>query len=308
MADAQITALQERITKEEQRRKQADEGLGVQINAEEGKRFAGDGVLTERVAALEVKTAALEAKVSNLEAKPAPEPEPTPEPTPEPEPTPPPTEGKVLFVDHFTSVPKPHSSAGGWYGQYNAERTFSSSEGTRFEIHQGDVESDTKLELCEVSGYGAKAGDNFYVANRFIWPSKYHNPQNMQWETIHEWHDDSNEGLQGSSFSPPVAIFNQGGKLLLKNGKGTVTYWTGPTIETDKLYELVYRVKFDKTAGEIEAFYGGQKVATFKGLTSNTGKLYLKIGNYRHQPTQGTSAILHKKLAIATTLASAVAA
>lgn len=68
---ANFKALQARVEKEEKRSKAADSGLGTQLNAEEGKRYAGDGVLTERIATVEVKLAALEAK-----EEPSPEPEP----------------------------------------------------------------------------------------------------------------------------------------------------------------------------------------------------------------------------------------
>lgn len=229
---------------------------------------------------------------------------PPPPPTEEPPPPPPSDGGTVLFADHFKTIPPSHQSGGaGWYGQYNTGRVYTTPDGMRSEIRQGEREKDTNLEMAQISGRNTQEGDNIWVAHRFRWPSGHQ--ANPSWETMHEWHDSSNAGLTGGSFSPAVGIFVMSRKLYLKNGKGSPTYWSGPTLEIDKWYELIYRVKFAKSNGEIEVWFEGKQVATWSGLTTNTGKSYLKLGCYRAGGTSGTSLTEHSKLVLATSRGAA---
>lgn len=228
-----------------------------------------------------------------------------PPPEEEPEPPPPPA-GTVIFRDTFASIPAAHKSNGTWYNQANPERSSAGPNGYVAEIRGGDIETDTGLEMSELSmNHEASLGEEFWISHWLRWTSLA-SPA-PSWETIHEWHDGDGEGRKGGEFSPPVALFNQGGKLLLKNGRGSPTYWSGPAIVEGTWINLLYRLRFGKTDGEVELWWGGEKAASWSGLTSNTGKNYLKIGEYRSKKvTQATSRTEHRELVFATTMDAAL--
>jgi len=266
----------------------------------EAKKALNERITSQgmRILACETRLDALEKRVGDLETQ--------PEEPPAEEPPTEPADGKVLFVDKFKSLPQAHKSGGGWYNQSNPERSKVVTNGARFEIRQGDVESDTKLEMAELSGQNYSAGSNLWICHEFMWPTD--DSANPSWETVHEWHDADNNGLDGASYSPAVALFRYNGQLSFRNGKGSPSYWSGPQVTKGTWNQLLYRVLFDTKAGEIEAYWNGQLVADFKGLTTNTGKSYLKLGCYRARGSSGTSATEHRKFAVATSRAAALAA
>ncbi|HEY8810838.1 MAG TPA: heparin lyase I family protein [Solirubrobacterales bacterium] len=251
--------------------------------------------------------------------QPAPSPEPAPVPSPEPErpstPNPPPQPepaqtpqpaGEVLFKSTFDS------GFGGWYVQSLAERAstsssdpFEGSRAARFEVRQGDVEPDTGSQRSEVSGPTFKEGEDLYIRDAFRVPAS--NTYSVPWQIIQQLHEEDWNG------SPGVAVRLENNRVLeLGAGDGSPTFWRGPSLQTDRWYDLVYRVNLSQSssAGFVEVWLDGARQSLTNGQTRiygqtmQTDETYLKAGIYRSKSSTGTSIVEHDTIVVGTSLAA----
>jgi hypothetical protein len=237
---------------------------------------------------------------------PAPEPEPPPAPAPEPEPPAPQPSGEILFMATFDA------GFGGWYVQsLDGRATTSTSdpyEGTsaaRFEVRDGDVEPDTGAERSEVSGPTFDEGEDLYIRDAILVPagSTFEGP----WQIIQQLHEENWNG------SPGLAVFlDSKPSLKLGAGDGSPTYWTSSTLENDRWYDLIYRVKLsqDPNVGFVEVWLDGVPQTLLNGQTRMYGQTiqasqtYLKAGIYRSKSSTGTSILEHDSIVVGTSYAA----
>ena len=174
----------------------------------------------------------------------------------------------------------------------------------RFEVRPGEYEPNTGSQRAEVSLSSPKfyEGSEVWVYDKVRWSTA--DTANPAWEVVDQFHDGSTiPGDPSANGSPPIALMRYGQQIRITNGKGGPTYWVGPNVERGRWYELVYRIKFSKTAGEVETFWNGTKVASFKGRTMNSEFTYFKAGVYRPTETSsGISVVEHDEIGFATTL------
>jgi hypothetical protein len=240
------------------------------------------------------------------EASPTPSPQPAPTPTPAPQPAPAPAPaGAVLFNGDFDAGFR------GWYVQSLSSRAtlFSSAfEGTqaaRFEVRSGDVEPDTGSQRSEVSGPTFDQGQDLYIrdAIRIAGANDYSVP----WQIIQQLHEEDWSG------SPGMAVFlDNSHALKLGAGDGSPTFWQSGALQTNRWYDLVYRVKLsqDSKIGFVEVWLDGVQQGLANGQTRIYGQTiqaaqtYLKAGIYRSKTSTGTSIVEHDAITVGTTLAS----
>ena len=246
------------------------------------------------------------------EPAPAPQPapsSPTPAPTPAPAPAPAPTQaasGSLLFNGDFDAGFK------GWYVQSLSARAtlftngaFQGNQAARFEVRQGDVEPDTGSQRSEVSGPTFKEGQDLYFRDAFRIPAA--NTYDVPWQIIQQLHEEDWNG------SPGIAVRLENNRVLeIGAGDGSPTFWRGPSLQTDRWYDLVYRVNLsqDSSVGFIEVWLDGvqQKLvngqARVYGQTMQTDETYLKAGIYRSKSSTGTSIVEHDAISVGTSLAA----
>jgi Polysaccharide lyase len=236
--------------------------------------------------------------------EPAPAPAPAPEPAPAPAPSP-----SLLFNSGF------EGSFSGWYLQSLPERAkivsgsaFRGSTNARFEVREGDVEPDTGSQRSEVSGPTFNEGEDIYVHDAFRIPSAA--SYQGSWQIIQQLHETSWSG------SPGMAVFLSANHTLqIGAGDGSPTYWKSGQLQTDRWYELVYRVKLSQNAntGFVEVWLNGSPQTLLNGQTKSYGQtmqtshVYLKAGIYRGKSSTGTSLIEHDAISVGSSL-SAVSA
>jgi Polysaccharide lyase len=255
---------------------------------------------------------------------PTPEPSPTPEPTPEPaptpepqpapapapaapEPTPPPAPaGTLLFNGNFDAGFK------GWYVQSLSSRAtlftsgaFQGNQAARFEVRQGDVEPDTGSQRSEVSGPTFKEGQDLYFRDAIRVPAA--NSFSVPWQIVQQLHEEN------WNSSPGVAVFLENDHALrIGAGDGSPKFWQGPVLQSDRWYDLVYRVNLSQSSstGFIEVWLDGvqQKLVNGQtriyGQTTQMPETYLKAGIYRSKTSTGTSIVEHDAITVGTSLAS----
>jgi hypothetical protein len=245
---------------------------------------------------------------------PAPTPAPAPSPTPAPTPTPTPTPaqapgGSVLFNGNFDAGFK------SWYVQSLSSRAtlftsgaFQGNQAARFEVRQGDVEPDTGSQRSEVSGPTFKEGQDLYIRDAFRIPAA--NTYDVPWQIIQQLHEEDWNG------SPGVAVRLENNRVLeLGAGDGSPTFWRGPSLQTDRWYDLVYRVKLSQSssAGFIEVWLDGVQQSLANGQTRIYGQTtqmpetYLKAGIYRSKTSTGTSIVEHDAIEVGTSYAAVMA-
>jgi hypothetical protein len=243
--------------------------------------------------------------------KPAPAPRhlpgPTPAPAPAPAPAPEPAAGgAILFRGSFDSGFK------GWYVQSLSTRAtlfgsgaFQGSQAARFEVRAGDVEPDTGSQRSEVSGPTFAEGQDLYIRDAIRVPAA--NTYNAPWQIIQQLHEEDWGGSPGMA-----VLLDNKHALKLGAGDGSPTFWQGPTLQTDRWYDLVYRVKLsqDPSVGFVEVWLDGieQKLANGQtriyGQTMQAAETYLKAGIYRSKSSSGTSIVEHDAIAVGTSLAA----
>jgi Polysaccharide lyase len=245
------------------------------------------------------------APTPTAEPTPAREPTPTPPPAPAPAPTPtqaPAVSGSLLFDGNFDAGFK------GWYVQSLSSRAtlftsgaFQGNQAARFEVRQGDVEPDTGSQRSEVSGPTFKEGQDLYFRDAFRLPAA--NTYNVPWQIIQQLHEENWSG------SPGIAVRLENNRLLeIGAGDGSPTFWRGPSLQTERWYDLVYRVKLsqDSSTGFVEVWLDGvqQTLANGQtriyGQTMQTDETYLKAGIYRSKSSTGTSIVEHDAIVVGT--------
>jgi Polysaccharide lyase len=206
----------------------------------------------------------------------------------------PPTPGRVLFTSDFERRGFPE-----WYVQALPSRAtlvhdspYEGRSNARFEVRPGDVEPDTGSQRAEVSGPTFREGQDLYVrvAVRVPQANSFRGP----WQLIQQFHDDSDTG------SPGTAVFlTTNRRLRVGAGDGSQIDWTSRRLQTDRWYELVYRVKFSRESnvGFVEVWLDGrhQRLGNghFRdyGRTMNLPSVYLKTGIYRSRYSSGISVV-----------------
>ena len=241
---------------------------------------------------------------------PAPAPEPTPAPTPAPEPAPAPAPaGSLLFRGNFDAGFK------GWYVQSLSSRAtlltsgvFQGNQAARFEVRAGDIEPDTGSQRSEVSGPTFKEGQDLYIrdAIRIAAANTYSAP----WQIIQQLHEEDWGG------SPGMAVMlDNNHAVKLGAGDGSPTFWQGPTLQTDRWYDLIYRVNLSQSSstGFVEVWLDGVQQSLANGQTRIYGQTiqaaetYLKAGIYRSKASTGTSIVEHDAIAVGTSYVTVMA-
>jgi Polysaccharide lyase len=213
---------------------------------------------------------------------------------------------EVLFRGDFDS------GFGNWHIQSLSDRislfssgTFQGSQAARFEVQSGDVEPETGSQRSEVSGPTFKEGEDLYIRDAIRVPSG--NTFSTPWQIIQQLHEEDWNG------SPGVAVRLENNRVLeLGAGDGSPTFWRGATLQSDRWYDLIYRVKLsqDSSTGFVEVWLDGvqQKLANGQmriyGQTTQMPETYLKAGIYRSKTSTGTSIVEHDAIVVGTSYAA----
>jgi hypothetical protein len=178
---------------------------------------------------------------------------------------------------------------------------FEGPRAARFEVRPGDVEPDTGSQRSEVSGPTFNEGEDLYIRDAISVPagSTFEGP----WQIIQQLHEEDWNG------SPGIAVFlDSKPSLRISAGDGSPTYWTSSTLENDRWYDLIYRVKLsqDPSVGFIEVWLDGVQQTLDNGQTRaygetiQTPQTYIKAGIYRSKSSTGTSIVEHDSIVIGT--------
>jgi len=209
---------------------------------------------------------------------------------------------EVLFRGDFDS------GFGNWHIQSLSDRislvssgAFEGSQAARFEVQSGDVEPETGSQRSEVSGPTFKEGEDLYIRDAIRVPAG--NTFSAPWQIIQQLHEEDWNG------SPGVAVFLDSKRTLtLGPGDSSRTFWNSTPLQSDRWYDLVYRVKLsqDSSTGFVEVWLDGaqQSLANGQsriyGQTMQTDETYLKAGIYRSKSSTGTSIVEHDAIVVGT--------
>jgi Polysaccharide lyase len=209
---------------------------------------------------------------------------------------------EVLFRGDFDS------GFGNWHIQSLPDRislfssgVFEGSQAARFEVQSGDVEPETGSQRSEVSGPTFKEGEDLYIRDAVRVPSG--NTFSAPWQIVQQLHEENWNG------SPGVAVFLDSKRTLtLGPGDSSRTFWNSTPLQSDRWYDLVYRVKLsqDSSTGFVEVWLDGvqQTLANGQtriyGQTMQTDETYLKAGIYRSKSSTGTSIVEHDAIVVGT--------
>jgi hypothetical protein len=218
--------------------------------------------------------------------------------------------GRILSKESFESA-----NFDGWYLQSLSSRAaahpadpFEGDLAARFEVREADEEPDTGSQRSEVLGPTFEEGQDIYIRDAIRIPAG--NTYEVPWQMIQQLHEVDWED------SPGIAVFlDERPTLRLGTGEGSPIFWQSATLETDRWYELVYRVYLsqDRHRGLVEVWLDGvhQKLANgetcMHGQTIQADETYIKAGIYRSLGSTGTSIVEHDAIAIGTSLAAVTA-
>jgi Polysaccharide lyase len=216
---------------------------------------------------------------------------------------------EVLFRGNFDA------GFAGWYVQSLSSRAtlfssgaFQGSQAARFEVRPGDVEPDTGSQRSEVSGPTFDEGEDLYIRDAIRVPAA--NTFSAPWQIVQQLHEE--EWLS----SPGMAVFLENNHALrLGAGDGSPTFWQGPVLQTDRWYDLVYRVKLSQSSstGFVEVWLDGAQQKLVNGQTRVYGQTiqmpetYLKAGIYRSKSSTGTSIVEHDAIVVGASYAAVTA-
>jgi hypothetical protein len=186
--------------------------------------------------------------------------------------------------------------------------TLQGSQAARFEVRAGDVEPDTGSQRSEVSGPTFKEGQDLYIRDAIRVPAA--NTYSASWQIIQQLHEEDWAGSPGMA----VMLDNKHA-LKLGAGDGSPTFWQGPALQSDRWYDLVYRVNLSQSTsvGFIEVWLDGVQQNLTNGQTRIYGQTiqaaetYLKAGIYRSKTSTGTSIVEHDAIAVGTSYAAVMA-
>jgi hypothetical protein len=198
----------------------------------------------------------------------------------------------------------------GWYVQSLSSRAtlfsggaFEGERAARFEVRDGDVEPDTGSERSEVSGPTFNEGQDLYIRDAIRVPGG--NTYSAPWQIIQQLHEEDWGG------SPGIAVFLDDNRTLkLGAGDSSPIYWQSAPLQTDRWYDLVYRVNLSRSssAGFVEVWLDGfhqtmrNGEKRIHGQTIQTPQTYIKAGIYRSRSTTGTSIVEHDSIVVGTSL------
>jgi len=185
---------------------------------------------------------------------------------------------------------------------------FQGSQAARFEVRAGDVKPDTGSQRSEVSGPTFNEGEDLYIRDAIRVPSS--NTFNVPWQIVQQLHEEDWSGSPGMA----VMLDNKHA-IKLGSGDGARTFWQGPALQTERWYDLVYRVNLSQSSstGFVEVWLDGvpQKLANSQtriyGQTIQAAETYLKAGIYRSKSSTGTSIVEHDSIAVGTSYAAVMA-
>ncbi|HEU4904918.1 MAG TPA: heparin lyase I family protein [Solirubrobacterales bacterium] len=213
----------------------------------------------------------------------------------------------VLFRGDF------NSGFDGWHVQSLSYRasllsggTFEGSQAARFEVQPGDVEPETGSQRSEVSGPTFDQGDDIYIRDAIRIPAG--NGFSGSWQIIQQLHEENWSG------SPGMALFlDEDQALRLGPGDGSHTFWEGSPLQSNRWYDVVYRVKLsqDADSGFVEVWVDGVQQtladggARAYGRTIQSAQTYLKAGVYRSKSSDGASIVEHDAIVVGTSYAAA---
>jgi hypothetical protein len=213
---------------------------------------------------------------------------------------------EVLFRGDFDS------GFSGWHVQSLASRAtllstgaFQGTQAARFEVQSGDVEPETSSQRSEVSGPTFKEGQDLYIGDAIRIPSA--NTVSAPWQIIQQLHEEDWGG------SPGMAVLLESNRALrLGSGDSSRTFWKSAPLQTDRWYDLVYRVDLsqDPGSGFVEVWLDGAQQTLANGQTRIYGKTiqaaetYLKAGIYRSKSSTGTSIVEHDAIVVGTSYAA----
>lgn len=178
-----------------------------------------------------------------------------------------------------------------------------------FEVHDGDVETETGSERAEVSGPTFEEGQDLYVRDTIRVPSS--SDSDTEWQLIQQLREHDWGG------SPGMAVFLEDDRdLNIGAGDSTPMYWEGPELEPDRWYDLVYRVHLsqDWDEGFVEVWLDGVPQEMLNGDTRIYGQTiqrprnYLKAGIYRSPSSTGTTVVEHDNVIVGTDHGAVMAA
>jgi Polysaccharide lyase len=211
----------------------------------------------------------------------------------------------VLFRGDFDS------GFDGWHVQslsYRASLSggaFEGGQAARFEVQPGDVEPETGSQRSEVSGPTFDEGQDIYIRDAIRVPTagSYSGP----WQIVQQLHEEHWSG------SPGMALFLDDERALrLGPGDGSQAFWESPPLQSNRWYDVVYRVKLSANpdSGFVEVWLDGAPQALAGGGTRAYGQTiqaaqtYLKAGIYRSKSSTGTSIVEHDAIVVGTSLAA----
>ena len=213
------------------------------------------------------------------------------------------TDPNILFNGDFDN------GFEGWHIQSLSYRAslvgdaFQGDQAARFEVQAGDVEPETGSQRSEVSGPTFQEGQDIYIRDAIRVPDG--NTYDAPWQIIQQLHEED------WTSSPGVAVFLENDRSLeIGAGDGSLTFWQGPALETERWYDLTYRVNLSQSSsdGFIEVWLDGvqQKLANGQtrayGRTMQMPETYLKAGIYRSKSSTGTSIVEHDAIVVGTSL------
>jgi hypothetical protein len=188
------------------------------------------------------------------------------------------------------------------------EDPFEGPRAARFEVRDGDVEPDTGSQRSEVSGPTFDESEDLFIRDAISVPanSTFEGP----WQIIQQLHEEDWNG------SPGVAVFlDEERQLTLGPGDSSRTLWDSAPLQSDRWYDLVYRVKLSQSSsiGFVEVWLDGAPQSLDNGQTRiyaqtlQTDATYLKAGIYRSKSSSGTSIVEHDAILVSTSYAAVAA-
>lgn len=223
--------------------------------------------------------------------------------------TPPAENPEILFRGDFDSgFDRWHVQSLSYRAGLLSSGAFQGSQAARFEVQSGDVEPETGSQRSEVSGPTFDEGQDLYIRDAIRIPSG--NTYEGPWQIIQQLHEEDWNG------SPGVAVFlDEERKLTLGPGDSSRTLWDSAPLQSDRWYDLVYRVKLsqDSGTGFVEVWLDGVPQSLDNGQTRiygqtlQTDATYLKAGIYRSKSSSGTSLVEHDAILVGTSYAAVAA-
>ncbi len=216
---------------------------------------------------------------------------------------------EILFRGDFDSgFDRWHVQSLSYRASLLSSGAFEGGQAARFEVQPGDVEPETGSQRSEVSGPTFDEGQDLYIRDAIRIPSG--NTYEGPWQIIQQLHEEDWNG------SPGVAVFlDEERQLTLGPGDSSRTLWDSAPLQSDRWYDLVYRVKLSQSssAGFVEVWLDGVPQSLDNGQTRiyaqtlQTDATYLKAGIYRSKSSSGTSVVEHDAILVGTSYAAVAA-